>query len=91
MLEHYDEYDETHCENYCNKFNCIFKSPIQHSLGDCVRCTKQHSCNTFPHCVTDLAYCVGAYANHATRPAAKSGPPGRGGGWWWARRRAWAW
>jgi hypothetical protein len=34
MLEHYDEYDGTHCENYCNKINCIFKSPIQHSLGE---------------------------------------------------------
>jgi hypothetical protein len=30
MLEHYDEYDGAHCENYSNKFTCFFKSLIQH-------------------------------------------------------------
>jgi hypothetical protein len=58
MLEHYDEYDGPHCENYCNKFTCIYKSLIRHSLGDCVRCVERapllHIRPTLHHRLADL-------------------------------------
>jgi uncharacterized membrane protein YgcG len=79
-LEHCDEYDGMHCENYCNRFTCMFESPIQHSLGDCVRCMERPSCTICPHCITDSRSCARIYACNAIRAADKNGPPGRGGG-----------
>jgi hypothetical protein len=79
-LEHYDEHEVTHYENYCNNFTCMFGSLTPHSLDECVRCMEHPSCTTLPHCITDSRSYTRLYEINAERTAANSGPSGRGGG-----------